>query len=236
MAGTKTILVVEDEVDFADLVCFQLEKEGYAVRRLNDGTSVVTEVQRQAPDLILLDRMLPRISGDDVAMRLKRDPRTADIPIIMLTAKAEEADELVGFALGADDYVAKPVSVKVLLARIAAVLRRNDAVSQDREMFSAGPIVLDRGRHQVTVDGAAVALTATEFRVLGTLMQARGRVLDRGQVIDAVLGSGVAVTNRTIDVHVAALRKKLGSASGWIQTVRGVGYTFRAPVNSMSEA
>ncbi|MFO0837299.1 MAG: response regulator transcription factor [Phycisphaerae bacterium] len=236
MPDSKAILVVEDETDFGDLVEFHLQKEGYAVRRLTDGNAVVAEVQRRTPDLILLDRMLPRVSGDEVATRLKRDPRTASVPLIMLTAKAEEADELVGFALGADDYVSKPVTMKLLLARISAVLRRHEAAVEPREILSVGPVTLDRSRHLATANGLPIALTATEFRVLAVLMQSRGRVLERGQVIDAVLGTGVAVTHRTIDVHVAALRKKLGALAGWIQTVRGVGYTFRAPTGAAADA
>lgn len=230
MAHSRLILVVEDEADLAELLCYHLEKEGYTCRRLHDGHSALAEVRRSTPDLILLDRMLPGVSGDEVVQRLKRDPRTAAIPIVMLTAKAEETDELIGFALGADDYVSKPFSMKLLLARIAAVLRRRDTVAEEGEVLTAGPIVLDRGRHEVTVEGAPIALTATEFRVLAALMAARGRVLDREQLLDLVLGSGAAVMNRTIDVHVAALRRKLGSAAGWVQTVRGVGYAFRKPI------
>lgn len=225
------VLIVEDEADLCDLLAHNLEREGYACRRAADGDAALAEVRRQPPDLVLLDRMLPRVTGDEVVQRLKRDPRTAAIPIIMLTAKAEETDQLVGFALGADDYIAKPFSLKLLLARIQAVLRRRELAELDDQLLSAGPIVLDRSRHEVTVDGAAVALTATEFRVLAALMAARGRVLDRAQLIDSVLRSGVAVTNRTIDVHIATLRKKLGSAAAWIQTVRGVGYTLREPVS-----
>lgn len=227
--NAKSILIVEDEADLADLIAFNLEKEGYACRRVHDGNAALAEVQRNPPDLLLLDRMLPKTSGDEVATRLKRDSRTANIPIVMLTAKSEEADELVGFALGVDDYVTKPFSTRLLLARVAAVLRRRELFDKDSETLRAGPILIDRARHEVTLDGVPVSLTATEFRVLATLVAARGRVLDRSQVIDAVLGSGVAVTNRTIDVHVAALRKKLGAAAGWIQTVRGVGYTVREP-------
>lgn len=228
----KSVMVVEDETDLAELVCYHLEKEGYACRKFHDGSVVLAEVRRQTPDLIVLDRMLPKTPGDEVAIRLKRDPRTAQIPIIMLTAKAEETDQLVGFALGADDYISKPFSMKLLLARVAAVLRRKEAAEHDGDTLSAGPVTLDRSRHEVTVEGLSVQLTATEFRVMAALMGARGRVLGRDQLIDSVLGAGVAVTNRTIDVHIAALRKKLGSASGWIQTVRGVGYTFREPVEN----
>lgn len=229
MSQGKNILVVEDEVDLADLICFHLEKEGFTCRRQYDGNGALAEVQRDPPDLVLLDRMLPKVSGEDVVSRLKREPRTAGIPIIMLTAKVEETDELVGFALGADDYIRKPFSMKLLAARVAAILRRKDAAQQTAEVIVAGPLMFDRGRHEVRVDGVPVQVTATEFRLLGALVAARGRVLDRDQLIDSVLGTGVGVTNRTIDVHVAALRKKLAAASGWIQTVRGVGYTFREP-------
>lgn len=226
---SKSILVVEDELDLADLICYHLQKEGYVCRRQSDGNTALVDAQRDPPALIVLDRMLPTLSGDEVAIRLKRDARTANVPIIMLTAKADETDQLVGFALGADDYIGKPFSMKVLIARVAAVLRRKELAQQAGELLSGGPIRLDRGRHEVTVHDAPVALTATEFRVLAALMNARGRVLDRDKLIDLVLGTGVAVTNRTIDVHIAALRKKLGGASAWIQTVRGVGYTFREP-------
>lgn len=229
MTEKKTILIVEDEVDLAEIIGYQLEKEGFVCRRLHDGMTALTEIQKNPPDLILLDRMLPRLSGDELAVRLKRDRRTADIPVIMLTAKAEEADELVGFALGADDYVRKPISMNLLLARIAAVLRRREATETGGDTLRAGPIFVDKSRHEVTVDNQPVSLTATEFRILATLMGARGRVLDRDQLIDAALGAGVAVTNRTIDVHIAALRKKLGPPANWVQTVRGVGYTFREP-------
>ncbi len=232
----KSILLVEDETDLAEVVTYHLEREGYACRRVADGDAAIAEVHRRPPDLVVLDRMLPKLSGDEVALRLKRDPRSAAIPIIMLTAKAEESDELIGFALGADDYIRKPFSVKLLLARISAVLRREQAGSGEREVLTAGPIVLDRGRHEVMVNGEAVALTATEFRILSTLVSANGRVLNREQLIDAVLGHGVAVTNRTIDVHIAALRKKLGPASNCIQTVRGVGYAFRVPTGDSIEA
>jgi len=229
MQAVKSILVVEDEIDLGDTVCYHLEREGYACRRAGDGQQALAELRRQPPDLIILDRMLPVLSGDDVAARLKRDPRLSTIPVIMLTAKSEESDELVGFALGADDYIRKPFSMKLLLARVAAVLRREDTSVRDRDVITIGPILLDKGRHEVTVHQTQVALTATEFRVLRELMLAGGRVLERERLIDAVLGVGVAVTNRTIDVHIAALRKKLGPASEWIQTIRGVGYAFRAP-------
>ena len=225
----RTILVVEDENDLADLICMNLEREGYVCRCAPDGGSALAEVRQHRPDLVVLDRMLPGRSGDDVAAHLKRDPVTAGLPILMLTAKAEETDQLVGFALGADDYVVKPFSMKVLLARVGAILKRAYPGEAPTAVLSAGPIVVDEGRREVTVDRRAVVLTTMEFGILKALISAGGRVLSREQVIDAVLGRGVAVTDRTIDVHIASLRKKVGRAAPWIQTVRGVGYAYREP-------
>ncbi len=235
MSNRANILLVEDEADLADVLMFHLEREGYQCRRVSNGERAVAEAHRQPPDLVILDRMLPGLSGDEVAQRLKRDSRTSAVPIIMLTAKAEDEDELVGFALGADDYIRKPFSVKLVLARISAVLRREKGAQPRREVMSAGPIVLDHGRHEVVADGRALELTATEFRLLAALMSARGRVLTREQLIDAAIGQGAAVTNRAMDVHIAALRKKLGDYAGCIHTVRGVGYAFRQPENEPQE-
>ena len=236
MVPNKSILLVEDEADLANTLAYHLKRGGFNCRLAGDGQTALAEAQRQPPDLVVLDRMLPRLSGDDVAMRLRSDPRTARIPILMLTAKAEETDELVGFALGADDYVRKPFSIKLLLARIQALLRREESLGETADVLTAGPIVLDRGRHEVTVADHSVAFTATEFRLLGALMAARGRVLSRDQLIDAALGSSAAVTDRTIDVHVAGLRKKLAAAHDWLHTIRGAGYAFRAPPAEPEEA
>lgn len=227
MVGGKNILVVEDEKDLAELLCYHLEREGYACRRAEDGERALSECQRQPPDLIILDRMLPKLSGDEVVSNLKRDFRTADIPIIVLTAKAEETDELVGFALGVDDYLRKPFAMKLILARVAAVLRRGRAATVKREVLTVGAVTVDRARHEVTVAGKVVGVTATELRILALLMAARGRVLSREQLIDDVIGHGAAVTNRAMDVHIASLRRKLGRAARCIHTVRGVGYSFR---------
>lgn len=230
MAQKQSILVVEDETDLAEMVRYNLEREGFACRWAADGVAAIEEVRRQRPDLVILDRMLPRKSGDDVATTILREPATSNVPIIMLTAKAEEADQLVGFALGAVDYVTKPFSMKILVARVRSALRKTGAADASREVLEAGPIVLNSERFEVTVGGEAVPVTATEFRILKTLMQGEGRVLDRTQLIDSVLGTAVAVTDRTIDVHIAGLRKKLGEfAAAWVQTIRGVGYTFRDP-------
>jgi DNA-binding response OmpR family regulator len=229
MPTGKAILVVEDETDLADLLRFNLVKEGYVCRCVSDGAAALGEVRREAPDLIVLDRMLPGMSGEQVIETLRKNAPTAGIPVLMLTAKAEESDQLVGFALGATDYVTKPFSMKILLARVAAALRRTESSTAQPGPMTGGPVTLDVERYQVAVDGASVALTTTEFRILKTLMMAGGRVLDRSRLIDAVLGPTVAVTDRTIDVHIASLRKKLGPGAAWVQTVRGVGYTFREP-------
>ena len=229
MPTGKSILVVEDETDLAELLRFNLLKEGYVCRCVSDGSTALAEVRREAPDLIVLDRMLPGTSGEQVMETLRKNAQTCGIPVLMLTAKAEESDQLVGFALGATDYVTKPFSMKVLLARVAAVLRRTESSTATQGPITMGPVTLDVERYQVAVGGAAVAVTTTEFRILKTLMMAGGRVLDRGRLIDAVLGPTVAVTDRSIDVHIASLRKKLGPGAAWVQTVRGVGYTFREP-------
>lgn len=225
----RSILIVEDEEDLAELLQYQLQREGYGCRCVLDGQVALVEIRRELPDLVVLDRMLPGLSGDKLIAELKRDPDTAGIPIIMLTAKAEESDQLIGFALGADDYITKPFSSKVVVARIAAVLRRLDSAESAPEVLSAGPIRLDPERHEISVSGDSTLLTATEFKLLQALMAARGRVLNRSRLIDLVLGTGAAVTDRAIDVHITSLRKKLGAGAAWIQTIRGVGYTVRKP-------
>ncbi|MEW6252796.1 MAG: response regulator transcription factor [Planctomycetota bacterium] len=235
MPQRASILIVEDEPDLAELIRFHLTREGYACRCARNGEHALAEAQRQPPDLLLLDRMLPGLSGDEVARRLRRDDRTAQLPIIMLTAKATDEDELVGFALGVDDYVRKPFAMKLLLARVAAVLRREQEPT-DHELLAAGELVVDRARHEVRLGGRVIDLTATEFRILAKLMSVRGRVLSREQLIDAVMGPGAAVTNRAMDVHIAALRKKLIHAGDWIHTVRGVGYAFRSPEGAPQES
>lgn len=226
MAAQRSILVVEDEADLAETIRFNLEREGYEVRVATNGQAGWQEAIRRVPHLVVLDRMLPGMSGDDLLTKLRRDAATASVPVIMLTAKADEADELIGLALGADDYLAKPCSMKLLAARVAAMFRRQEA-AQEKDVLVEGPFRLDTTRYEVTVEGQPVPLTATEFRLLKTLMSANGRVLSRDQLINAVMGEDVAVTDRTIDVHVAALRRKVGEGAGWIQTIRGVGYAFR---------
>jgi DNA-binding response OmpR family regulator len=226
------VLVVEDEADLAELLRYNLERAGYACQCVSSGDAALAAIAENPPDLVLLDRMLPGRSGDEVVARVKQDPATADIRVIVLTAKVDEADQLVGFALGADDYVTKPFSMKVLLARTAALLRRNETARREPEVLAVGPVALNPQRHEVNVDGAPVRLTATQFRLLQALMATEGRVLDRSRLIEATLGPIAVVTDRTIDVHITALRRKLGEAAAWIQTVRGVGYTFRQPAEA----
>jgi len=233
--GTQrgTILIVEDETDLADMLRFNLTREGFDCTVAGAGDDALASIARLRPDLVLLDRMLPGMSGDDVLAAMGRDPAMRGIPVLMLTAKAEEADQLVGFALGAADYVPKPFSMKLLLARIAAILRRAGAsaaqAEADGEQLSCGPITVCFSRHEALLDGQPAALTVTEFRILAALVRAGGRVLSRAQLLDIAFGSGVVVTDRTVDVHITAVRRKLGKHSAWVRTVRGVGYSFRQP-------
>jgi len=230
MATRATVLVVEDEPDLAELLKHNIEQEGYACRVAMDGCAALDDIAKHPPDLIVLDRMLPGTSGDEVVAELRRDFNTAHIPVLMLTAKADESDELVGLALGADDYITKPFSMKRLLARIAAALRRSTVIEPEKDTATAGPITLYLSRYEVAVNHEPVALTTTEFKLLRALIQASGRVLTREHLIDKVMGSEVVVTNRTVDVHITSLRRKLNDAAAWIHTVRGVGYACRAPV------
>ncbi|MCD4825065.1 MAG: response regulator transcription factor [Phycisphaerae bacterium] len=221
----KRIIIIEDERDMAELVAMRLKREGYDVEMAHDGLDGLRAVQASPPDLVLLDLMLPGMPGVEVAKEIRNDPRTSGLPVIMLTAKGEESDIVVGLHVGADDYMTKPFSMSVLVARIAAVLRRSrDFGSPGGKVLKAGPIQIDADRHLVEVDGADVSLTLTEFRLLVAIISARGRVLDRNQLIDQALGMDAIVTDRTIDVHLTALRKKLGDARKYIQTVRGLGY------------
>lgn len=221
----KRILIVDDEADLAELVGFNLNRAGYLTRIAHNGRDALLCVSEFQPDLIVLDFMMPGLSGTDVIKRLRTSNQHAEVPIIMLTAKTGEADELAGLDAGADDYVTKPFSVSVLVARIEAVLRRIEpktpAAPQVNEF---GPIRVDPVIHEVKVDGQPLSLTVTEFRVLKALVDNPDRVLSRRALIEMAMGPGVTVTERTIDVHVTAIRKKLGDHASVIKTVRGVGY------------
>jgi two-component system phosphate regulon response regulator PhoB len=221
----KRILVVEDEADMAELVAMRLRREGYLVEVAPDGLRALETIRAAAPDLAIVDIMLPVLSGTDLVTEMRQDPRTSAVPIIMMTAKGEETDIVVGLRLGADDYVTKPFSMSVLVARVAAVLRRAAALREGAKgLRRFGPITLDADRHVVEVGGRPVDLTVTEFRLLTALAGARGRVLNRNQLVDQAIGINAVVTDRTVDVHLTALRRKLGEARACIQTVRGVGY------------
>ncbi len=225
----KRVLVVDDERDLNELISFNLQRNGFDVISSFNGNDAVEKARTEQPDMIVLDIMLPGIDGNEVTRQLKSDPKTAQIPIIMLTARSEETDVVVGLKLGADDYVTKPFSMKILLARLESLSRRIDqnTTPEAGQMLKAGPLEMDLSRHEVNVNGVNVKLTLTEFKLLSALVQARGRVLSRDQLMDKAMGSDVFVTDRAIDVHVTSIRRKLGDAAALVHTVRGVGYRLR---------
>ena len=226
----ENILVVEDEEDILALVHYNLAKAGYTVTPVTSGEEGLKAVVGKHPDLILLDLMLPGIDGLEFCRRMKKDADTASIPIVMVTARGEESDVVAGLEMGADDYVVKPFSTKVLLARVKNVLRRRErdsGVSQNDDSISIHGIVIHPGRNEVLVDGRPVELTFTEFRVLNFLASRPGWVFTRYQIVNAVRGDDYAVTDRAVDVQIVGLRKKLGRHGEYIETVRGVGYRFK---------
>ncbi|MCO6455907.1 MAG: response regulator [Pirellulaceae bacterium] len=225
--GKGKVLIIEDDRPLAEVLAYNLQQAGYEVLQAYDGQDGLAQAQLKSPDLVILDLMLPVIDGLDVCRSLRADASTRDVAIIMLTAKAEETDELIGFSLGADDYVAKPFSVKVLMERIKAVRRRRAAPESQEDVVSRSGVTIDRRRHQATAANAPLPLTRTEFRLLETLIRQPGRVFQRSELIDAALGEDTMVMERTIDVHIRALRRKLGPSAHVIETVRGVGYRFR---------
>jgi two-component system phosphate regulon response regulator PhoB len=224
MARRKRILVVDDERDLVELIGMNLQRNGYEVLTAHDGPTGLDIARKQRLDMLILDVMMPGLSGRDVTMALKGDQDTAGIPIVMLTAKTEETDVIVGLSMGADDYVTKPFSMKVLMARVAAVLRRKQAIEPAQALLAAGPVVIDQSKHEVTVAGRPINLTPTEFKLITAIFSARGRVLSRDQLMDKAMGADVFVTDRAIDVHITAVRKKLGENAWMVHTVRGVGY------------
>jgi two-component system phosphate regulon response regulator PhoB len=229
------VLIIEDDRSLADVLAYNLKQAGYEVLTASDGQDGLLQAQMKLPDIVILDLMLPVIDGLDVCRRLRADQATKDVLIVMLTAKAEETDELIGFSLGADDYVAKPFSVKVLIERIKALRRRRTTDPTDSDEVSvAQGITVDRRRYRALAEGKTLQLTRSEFRLLDTLIRQPGRVFQRSELIDAALGEDTMVMERTIDVHIRALRAKLGSLADVIETVRGVGYRFRDqdPVSS----
>lgn len=228
----ETILLVEDERDIQELLKFHLERDNFEVATADDAAKAFDFVRQRIPHLVLLDLMLPDLDGTEVCRRLKAQPETRDVPIVMLTAKDGEADVVAGLEMGADDYVTKPFSPRVLLARIHAVLRRPDAAPAENHAVPAiriGHLTIDFDRHKVQIRGKDVPVTCTEFRILQLLAESPGRAFSRKFIVEHVRGDSYAVTARIVDVQMVSLRKKLGPLGDWIETVRGVGYRFKEP-------
>lgn len=221
----KRILIVDDEPDVTELVGYQLRAKGFSVEALNDPTQSIAKIRAFQPDLVILDVMMPNISGIQICRMLRADPKSKAIPVVFLTAKAEEADRVLGLEVGGDDYICKPFSVKELVLRIQGLLRRNSEPADDQpKHLVIGSIVLDNERHQVTVGGAPVELTATEFRLLRLLMERKGRVQSREHLLLNVWNYETEIETRTVDTHIRRLREKLGPEADLIETLRGVGY------------
>ena len=227
----EKIVVIEDEPDILELLQFNLSREGYEVASAGTGNEGLATVRRETPDLVLLDLLLPGVDGLDVCRQLRSDPETREVPIIMVTAKGEESDVVLGLGLGADDYVQKPFSPRELIARVRAVLRRTHGPGDEPSAarLVRGALVIEPERHRVLVDGERRRFTPTEFRLLHFLATHPGRVFTRDQLIDRAIGEGAVVIDRNIDVHIRAVRRKLGSQRDLIETIRGVGYSFRSP-------
>ena len=223
---SETVLVVDDEPDVLDLLAFNLQKAGFKTTRATDGAAALQKTRDQLPSLVVLDLMLPQVEGTEVCRQLRADPKTAHIPIIMLTAKAEELDRVIGFELGADDYVVKPFSPRELVLRVKTILRRAHGKATPAEVLKANDLVVDLAKHEVTLKGKPVDLTATEFKLLATLLERRGRVQTRDRLLNDVWGYEGDIDTRTVDTHMRRLREKLGKAADVIKTVRGVGYRF----------
>ncbi|MBI3097667.1 MAG: response regulator transcription factor [Planctomycetes bacterium] len=222
-----TVLVIDDEPDLIRMVEYNLEKEGWLVLSARDGDAGLRIARDHAPDAVLLDVMLPGMDGWEVCRRLRGDPRTAPVPIVMLTAKSQEADRVLGLELGADDYITKPFGVRELIARLRAVRRRFEAAASPAEVLRVGSMTLDSGRREVAVAGKPVPLTTTEFDLLRVLVGRPGRVFSRDDLISAVRRDEAVILDRTVDVHVASIRRKMGRHADRIETVRGVGYRFK---------
>jgi two-component system phosphate regulon response regulator PhoB len=220
------VLVVDDEPDLVELVRYNLTEAGFRVSEARTGAEALAAVRRSVPDILILDLMLPDLSGTEVCRRLRSEAELADLPIIMLTAKSEEIDRVVGFELGADDYVTKPFSPRELILRVRAVLRRRVQGEVGERPLEHGPLRLEPGTHRCQVGGREVSVTAREFQLLAALMRRPGRVMTRDRLLDEVWGRDITVTSRTIDTHLKRLREKLNEAGALIETVRGVGYRF----------
>ena len=228
MMSRQSVLVVEDEEDIMEVIRFNLEKEGYEVNQALSGEKALQVIENNLPSLVLLDLMLPGINGLDLCRIFKQNDRTKAIPVIMLTAKSEDADIVAGLEMGAEDYITKPFSPRVLVARVRTIFRRRESgVKDDSSVIQVEGMQIHPGRHEVTMGDNVVDLTPSEFRILHYLARRPGWVYSRDQIIDAIRGHGYVVTDRAIDVQVVGLRKKLGDYGKFIETVRGIGYRFR---------
>ncbi|MEZ6062901.1 MAG: response regulator [Planctomycetaceae bacterium] len=227
MMQPQTVLVIEDEKSIADVVIYNLEKENFRVLWERDGRDGLLKAQSVVPDLVVLDLMLPGMDGLQVCRHLKSDSRTQDVRVLMLTARSEETDEIVGFNMGADDYVTKPFRVRPLIHRVKALLRRSETSSSPKDRISLHGIEIDRVQHTATSDGRDLDLTPTEFRLLWTMASQPGRPFSRNELMDTARGEDANALERTIDVHVRSLRKKLDATASVVETVRGVGYRFQ---------
>jgi two-component system phosphate regulon response regulator PhoB len=224
----ESVLIVEDEEDIQELLRYNLDKDGYRTEIAPTGEAALKSIRRHVPDVVLLDLMLPGIDGLEIAKILKADDQTRKIPLIMVTAKGEEADIVTGLELGADDYITKPFNHKVLIARLRAVLRRREQPAPDEQApLQIHDLVIHPGRHEVIIADQPIDLTYTEFRVLHYLARRPGWVFTRSQIVRAVHGDDYPVTDRSVDVQIAGLRKKLGEGENYIETVRGIGYRFK---------
>lgn len=228
--ASAQVLVVEDERDIAALVAYHLTREGYRVRTAAGGVEALEAIAHERPDLVVLDLMLPGISGQEILGEIRRRPEMADVPVVILTARRDEVDRVQGLELGADDYVTKPFSPQELVLRVAAVLRRAHAppVAGAGRILRGGPITIDLAALRVSVGDRVIELTPTEYRLLVVLLERRGRVQSRDQLLELAWDIHVRIETRTVDMHVQRLRAKLGEAASWIETVRGFGYRFRA--------
>ena len=222
------VIIIEDERDLAELLAFNLEKEGWQTVVALDGKSGLERVTAELPDLVILDLMLPELSGIEVCRHLRKQEKTAAIPVIMVTAKGEEIDRVVGFEVGADDYLVKPFSTRELLLRIKALLRRATSPGQEEKLLSRGVLTIDTDRHRVTVKGEEINLTSTEFKLLQVMAERLGRMQSRDQLLRDVWGYSSNADTRTVDTHITRLRNKLGDAGDMIRTIRGYGYKMES--------
>ena len=224
-----TVLIVDDEEDILELLRHNLTKDGYRVICAESGEQALTEIRKQPPDVVILDVMLPGVDGLDVCRQVKAAAETSHVPIIMLTARTEEADMVAGLELGADDYITKPFSPRVVLARVKAVLRRKRMPLPENAATHHGDLLILPDQHVVRIAGETVELTATEFKILVILTRRPGWVFTRDQIVDATKGTNAVVTGRSVDVHIVSLRRKLGACGEYVETIRGVGYRFKDP-------